>query len=113
MQFQSLLFWISLLGPGDTGGPFTNPAVEIMVVMDLPSRHLRRPPATGPEHGVSILVVLDLPSRQESGQVSTTLIAKFQSLLFWISLLGFCDFGQYLALLFQSLLFWISLLGTT
>ena len=110
--FQSLLSWISLIGSlHGLADLATDPDVSILVVVDQPHRQYRRHGSDGPtrvsilvvvdqphrpqerrEVGdageVSILVVVDQPHRQGPPELQNASIARFQSLLSWISLIG-------------------------
>ena len=189
-EFQSLFWWISLLGDGKGFRPAAAGSVSILVLVDLAPRHpsgpLKAPPRLmfqslfwwisllGPRpdpqgplrsRGVSILVLVDLAPRRPSRVLllqgivhgfnpcfggsrssacprclATGQGQEFQSLFWWISLLGAVRLGvslpphrvelqvSILVLVdlaprapcadrctqssrFQSLFWWISLLG--
>ena len=111
-MFQSLFWWISLLGSEAT------PADNARALGFNPcfggSRSSARQPDRAPRRGsrVSILVLVDLAPRPRRRPALAASCKMFQSLFWWISLLGSwtCRSSGPTGK-FQSLFWWISLLG--
>ena len=105
-SFQSLLCWISVVGPlRDPCIRWLN--VSILVVLDL-GRWPALSPTSACRSDVSILVVLDLGRWQVIR--GWRYADSFQSLLCWISVVG-VTIRSLRSIRFQSLLCWISVVG--